>query len=61
MTTLEELSTDLHEFREETNMAMEKINGRLRLQETWTARLQGALMVVAMLGVGNVVAIVMQR
>lgn len=58
MTTLEDLQEDLKEFRKETNVSMDKINGRLRTQELVTAYLKGAGSVLALLGIGNVVAIV---
>ena len=61
MTTLEDLQQDVKDFREETREGMSKLNGRVRAQELFTARLQGALAIVAMLGIGNVVAIVIQR
>lgn len=35
------------------------INDRLRAQELWTARLQGALVLLALLGVGNVIALLL--
>ena len=50
---LEAMATDLRETRDDVRL----INGRLRLEERWTARMQGAIAVVAALGVGNVIAL----
>lgn len=48
-----ELSKDIDEVKFEAK----RINGRVRMNQLWIARLQGALALLAILGVGNIIAL----
>lgn len=60
-TSLDDIHEEMRDFRSETNENFKAFNSRLRNEEAWTARLQGAGLLIALLGVGNVIALMLQQ